>query len=210
MNAQQPRQQYFFAMDNAIVDEFIQLVGPFGIIVYTILARYADKNGDCALSYKTIANILDIPETEVDLTIKELKAWNLIKMITSKPDGADERIITLLPIAPLHPSEDFYDTPADPHPPKLPQPKKSTNPATIAKEREHNATRRKTHAALKSGRLSKPTMCSQCGKTTPLIEAHHTDYTNPLEVTWLCSPCHYEAHRRKPNRATMTTLRTEG
>ena len=40
----------------------------------------------------------------------------------------------------------------------------------------------------------KPTVCSQCG-VEGRIEAHHPDYSKPLEVVWLCRIHHVEAHR---------------
>lgn len=51
--------------------------------------------------------------------------------------------------------------------------------------------------AVKSGRIKKPTECSQCGKhdVSRKIQAHHHDYAKPLEVIWLCSECHAKEHR---------------
>jgi hypothetical protein len=43
--------------------------------------------------------------------------------------------------------------------------------------------------ALRSGRLTKPTACERCG-TTGRLEGHHPDYTQPLQVIWLCVTCH--------------------
>jgi hypothetical protein len=34
--------------------------------------------------------------------------------------------------------------------------------------------------------------CSACGN--PDAEKHHHDYSKPLEVTWLCRPCHMKQH----------------
>jgi hypothetical protein len=34
--------------------------------------------------------------------------------------------------------------------------------------------------------------CSHCGATE--AEAHHSDYSKPLEVTWLCRECHLKLH----------------
>ena len=48
--------------------------------------------------------------------------------------------------------------------------------------------------ALRSGRLLRPSQCSQCQKTCK-PEAHHDDYTQPLEVRWLCRSCHCRHHR---------------
>ena len=42
---------------------------------------------------------------------------------------------------------------------------------------------------LKAGRLIKQP-CEVCGDTN--VEAHHKDYTKPLEINWLCIPHHNE------------------
>jgi len=47
----------------------------------------------------------------------------------------------------------------------------------------------KVRWAVASGRLVRPDKCEQCGvKCKP--QGHHTDYSKPLEVTWLCKACH--------------------
>jgi hypothetical protein len=43
--------------------------------------------------------------------------------------------------------------------------------------------------------ILKPQPCSGCGSTNR-IQAHHTDYSKPLEVVWLCSKCHTKEHGR--------------
>ena len=43
------------------------------------------------------------------------------------------------------------------------------------------------------GTLIRPTVCSECGQGGK-IYGHHTDYTKPLEVVWLCVKCHIKAH----------------
>jgi hypothetical protein len=45
--------------------------------------------------------------------------------------------------------------------------------------------------AIKAGRLV-PTPCVVCGGEH--VEGHHPDYDAPLDVVWLCIPCHEEAH----------------
>lgn len=46
--------------------------------------------------------------------------------------------------------------------------------------------------AIRDGRLTKQP-CERCGELR--VEAHHEDYNKPLEVTWLCKPCHMMRHR---------------
>lgn len=47
--------------------------------------------------------------------------------------------------------------------------------------------------ALKAGKIVKPTLCEACGQSEQL-NGHHTDYSKPLEVCWLCGPCHRREH----------------
>lgn len=55
----------------------------------------------------------------------------------------------------------------------------------------------KVRSALSSGALVRPERCSKCGevpkKTTDgraSIQAHHHDYSKPLDVEWICAKCH--------------------
>jgi len=51
--------------------------------------------------------------------------------------------------------------------------------------------------AVQRGKLIKPTYCQRC-KTPTLadkLQAHHHDYTKPLDVSWLCDACHKAVHR---------------
>ena len=61
--------------------------------------------------------------------------------------------------------------------------------------------------ALRDDRLAKPNCCEDCGKETRL-HGHHSDYTKPLEVDWLCPPCHskrhYKTHTQAPQRGHST------
>lgn len=51
----------------------------------------------------------------------------------------------------------------------------------------------KTMNAIRAGIL-KPKPCQRCGFAFG-IQAHHEDYSKPLEVIWLCIKCHGERHR---------------
>ena len=44
--------------------------------------------------------------------------------------------------------------------------------------------------ALRDGRLTREP-CSRCGSGVR-VQAHHADYTKPLDVEWLCFRCHRE------------------
>lgn len=63
------------------------------------------------------------------------------------------------------------------------------------RNREKVNARGVTHRAIKRGALARPDACQRCGRADRAIEAHHADYTKPLEVEWLCQPCHTEVHR---------------
>lgn len=47
---------------------------------------------------------------------------------------------------------------------------------------------------IRRGRLV-PQPCQFCGKTK--TQAHHPDYSKPLEVVWVCSRCHYEQFHKR-------------
>ena len=60
------------------------------------------------------------------------------------------------------------------------------------------AARRIYRTAVLTGRLSKPSSCSDCGRVLPLprIQGHHEDYSKPLDVVWVCQRCHGIRHRK--------------
>lgn len=64
---------------------------------------------------------------------------------------------------------------------------------------ERNPQKRQAHTAVnnavRDGRLVKPDNCESCRLSRPL-HGHHDDYSKPLEVRWLCSPCHMVLHRK--------------
>jgi hypothetical protein len=49
--------------------------------------------------------------------------------------------------------------------------------------------------AIDLGFLARPKECPKCHRTDLTVHAHHDDYSKPLDVYWLCSECHGEAHR---------------
>lgn len=61
-----------------------------------------------------------------------------------------------------------------------------------------NEVKRAAHVlvghAIKAGKLI-PEKCEVCGKKK--VDAHHDDYTKPLDVRWLCRKHHIEHHKKE-------------
>lgn len=56
--------------------------------------------------------------------------------------------------------------------------------------------RAELNKAVRRGAVLKPAACPSCGADRRL-DAHHEDYTKPLDVHWRCRPCHHrEFHPR--------------
>lgn len=53
---------------------------------------------------------------------------------------------------------------------------------------KHKA-RHAVRTALFKGIITRPVLCQKC-QGDKKIEAHHPDYSRPLEVMWLCNTCH--------------------
>ncbi len=49
-------------------------------------------------------------------------------------------------------------------------------------------------SAIRRGALARQP-CRDCGSTVD-VEGHHPDYSKPLDVVWLCDPCHHTEHQR--------------
>ena len=49
--------------------------------------------------------------------------------------------------------------------------------------------------AIRMGKMAKPDICSECFEEG-VIQGHHEDYNKPLNVIWLCPPCHLRKHRK--------------
>lgn len=60
---------------------------------------------------------------------------------------------------------------------------------SIKKYPEKQKARRLVRYAVLIKKLVKPRLCTKCGLKKPL-EAHHFDYSKPLEVIWVCRNCH--------------------
>lgn len=71
--------------------------------------------------------------------------------------------------------------------------------------REQMMAKYKVKYAVSSGRLLKSFFCERCW-SAGVLHGHHTDYSKPLSVIWLCPECHadahYKKHRRNPSEAS--------
>lgn len=57
--------------------------------------------------------------------------------------------------------------------------------------------RQKVYQAIKKGEMIRPNECEWCGSYRN-IQAAHYDYDRPLEVKWLCKPCHAKWDYEEP------------
>lgn len=66
---------------------------------------------------------------------------------------------------------------------------------------EKEKAKRALNRAVENGIIVRPEACQECGRTDrgrdgrSLIQAHHDDYSAPLNVRWLCIQCHNNLHR---------------
>jgi ribosomal protein S27AE len=67
-----------------------------------------------------------------------------------------------------------------------------------------HAAHKAVQLAVKEGRLVRPDTCSQCGDGG-LIDSHHDDYAQQLDVRWLCRWCHQAWHRQHGEAANANS-----
>lgn len=71
--------------------------------------------------------------------------------------------------------------------------------AWIARNQLKRQAHKDVQNAVRRGKLDQRS-CEVCG--VKRAEAHHDDYSKPLEVRWLCRKHHAEHHRRYPEEGT--------
>lgn len=74
------REPGFFMIDNELIDDYGKVIGAYGVAVYNVLARYANKHGENAFpSYSHIADKLDFSRDTAIRTIKLLVDTGLVR-----------------------------------------------------------------------------------------------------------------------------------
>ena len=96
------RRKNWFSVDNKIIDYYAKEIGPYGVLVYIALTRYAHVETQmCFPSYKTIADKLGISRRMVIYAIKKLVAAGLIKVERRRSGSNDSysNIYTLFDVS---------------------------------------------------------------------------------------------------------------
>lgn len=86
--------------------------------------------------------------------------------------------------------------------------KTASDQAHAAKRRELFPEKESAKSAvrntLRKGEMVRPAVCESCNKSPPparggrsAIQAHHDDYSKPLDVRWLCIACHVAHHAQE-------------
>ncbi len=75
--------------------------------------------------------------------------------------------------------------------------KNANKPKFIPKGCIKKNARQRVRDHVLSGKIVRPSNCEKCGKNSKIIEAHHEDYSKPLQIIWLCKRCHIEADKKR-------------
>lgn len=98
---------------------------------------------------------------------------------------------------------------------------RAENPTKVLTSRIKTCMRNPTHynankvveQAIIAGKLTRPDRCSICGCSSSehRIEAHHEDYSRPLDIIWCCTLCHraLDMKRRKGENLKPTGSQVE-
>ncbi len=72
----------------------------------------------------------------------------------------------------------------------------SDKPAFPAKSSFKDLVRARLRQSVRSRRMEKPSECSVCNQTVQRskLHGHHSDYGEPLVVSWICIGCHNKLH----------------
>jgi len=68
--------------------------------------------------------------------------------------------------------------------------------ASVREVSQKTLARDELNRAVAAGRIARPSVCEKCGRARK-VHGHHTDYAQPLLVTWLCTLCHGFVDRKE-------------
>lgn len=85
------RRRGFFQIDNLIIDEYAPQLGAYGVAVYNVLSRFANRKGECFPSQATIAKRLDMSRMQVSREITKLKVLGLIEVHPQYGPNGEQR-----------------------------------------------------------------------------------------------------------------------
>ena len=77
----------------------------------------------------------------------------------------------------------------------------------LLSDRDRRRARTAVATALRTGKIHRPDACERCGSTAPL-DAHHADWRYPLQVEFLCRPCHRAADAWERHQASELLSRS--
>ena len=63
-------------------------------------------------------------------------------------------------------------------------------------------------SAIRDGRVTRSMFCERCWSPDK-VHGHHTDYSKPLSVIWLCPSCHMKAHTLGRHDCSSVAARRE-
>ena len=161
-----------------IGDEAFRHLGARELKVIMVALAHANMAGVAWPSAARISDLSGVDERDVRRTLRSLESWGLLEGVHGParrfrvaPGATEESRSQLATIAPRT---------------------RPASPVAVWKETARKALR----AAVASGQVRRPSRCSRCG-AEGRPEGHHTDYSKPLAVVWLCGPCHRDEHRQR-------------
>lgn len=74
------------------------------------------------------------------------------------------------------------------------QERRKNNSEYLLKQKARNLL----YSEIRAKRIIKPCICEGCN-TENILQAHHFNYNEPLNIIWLCRKCHSVLHRKGDN-----------
>jgi replication initiation and membrane attachment protein DnaB len=95
------RDKHWFWIDDAVVDTYHKVLGPFGLALYAVLARHANQHGQCYPSMRRLQMLMgDASRNTIKKYLALLVQCGLIHYTTRTDEDGDatSHLYTLLPM----------------------------------------------------------------------------------------------------------------